>query len=850
MRQYTLFLCFLLCAFTFSFALEVSENSQNLVISTSKLKITIEKNPWRMSVHNQAGKLLTTEGDPRQGGNPPAPPTTPWAYYLDERPFSPLTYRVDRTTRIWELGQEIAPGETFRVNKVVEWTEENGVVSLICSTTELDDLSVIHMKVNIHFPKEHVFHLKASLSKSKGVWNFSETFANTGTESFFALGQHFDQANCRGFVRGMQPEYSPQSKSTHNKTHVLVPFYMSSEDFGVFSPIRRRGYFDMGASFSDLSRFAFDSDYLEFFFISDSDPKKVCQEYMAMTGLPPVYPQWVFAPHQWRNVIGFEDEIYDDMKEMRHHNLPGSVIWIDNPWQTDYNNFKIDPKQFPDPSRLFQDMQARGYKVAFWSSEFVNENSAQYADAWSKRYFLAFDKQDKEAFLMPWANGYGAPVDFHKAEVRSWWQEKINSCMEIGISGWKLDYGEIEDGVTAFRLPYLQDPGFKFYSNGKKIVDVGSYRMDYHRTFNEVIQKKYDGNGFLICRTGAFGDQVNNPCIWPGDLDNDFSFHKDGIVGGLPAAIAGGISVSLSGFPYYGSDIGGFKKGTPTKESLIRWTQFAALSPVMQLGGGGNHRPWDMETFDQETLDIYRKYSRLHTDLFPYLYTYVHESGRTGLPIMRALFMHYPKDYQASQENFEYMFGDNLLVAPVYQEARERKVYLPEGQWVDYWNQKVYQGPTQFIYQAPLDTLPLFVKKGSIIPLADPEIDTLAPATDPSVVTWEQKKDHLRLQVYPSEFCQFTLYDGSRFEAEEQGNTIVLRSNSKEQRRFSWTVYPEGNKTVSRVELGSITLKKFTSSKSFTKAVQGWYQEEGNSSFQVKVASSKVAGDVRVTLDD
>lgn len=823
----------------FATDVDTYDNGNELIIQTNALKISIAKSPWHLRVANSGGTVLASEGDVRTGGSLPEPPDTPLGYYADEHTFGPLVYRVHRDKRIKELGTKINKGEAFHVKDILNWKKTDSGVEITCSTSEVDDPSIVTMQVNINFTADNIFLFKATLSNTKQVWNFSETFDCGENEHYFGLGEHFNAANSKGYVRGMQPEYAPGSKSEHSKTHLLVPFYISNKGYGVFAPIRRRGYFDMGASFADLARFTFDTSTLEFYFIVNEDPKKTMTSYMEMVGMPPLYPKWVFAPHQWRNVHNHADEVYDDMEKMRGYDIPGSVIWIDNPWQTEYNDFKFNEEQFPKIKNLIQDMRGKGYRVALWSSEFLNSEATEFGEAMANGYLLNMDK-NYTPFVMPWANGWGAPVNFVNPEARKWWQKKIDSCMAMGVSGWKLDYGEIEDGLTASSV------GVRFYNGTKKMVDVGEYRMNYHRTFNEMLQK-YDSDGFLICRTGAFGDQVNAPCIWPGDLDNDFSFNGKGVVGGLPAGIAGGISTSMSGFPYYGPDIGGFRKGTPTKNSLIRWAQFGAFSPVMQLGGGGNHLPWDFKQFDRETLEIYKKYARLHMDLFPYLYTYAKIASEKGLPIMRPLFLEYPNDVEACKARFQYLFGENFLVAPIYQDNTEREVYLPEGVWVDYWTGKKHNGPAKIQVHAPLDTLPLFVKDGSLIPMADPTLDTLTTATDPDIVTWEQKRDHLVVMAFPQQNSEFTLYDGTVLRSSMQGNSSIdLQAQSVESRRYTWLVRVTQKNAIQQIENNAVVLPEYTDKESFEKATQGWFMDADM--LKVKVAPMKGDSNVRVVF--
>ena len=260
--------------------------------------------------------------------------------------------------------------------------------------------------------------------------------------------------------------------------------------------------------------------------------------------------------------------------------------------------------------------------------------------------------------------------------------------------------------------------------------------------------------GILLSRAAWDGSQAAT-ALWAGDQSSDC-----GPATGLPSVIIAAQSAGLSGFPFWASDIGGYF-GTPTDEVFIRWAQFGALSPIMQIHGLGCREPWD---FAPETLAIYRRYAQLHTDLFPYIHTFALEAVRTGWPIMRALALEYPDDagiWGAGQDmaEHEYCFGDALLVAPVYWSGdRVRHLYLPAGEWRDFWSGAPLAGGRVHTLPAPLDVLPLVARAGALIPLLDPSPDTLLPTDDPIL---RVAGDDLRLLIFSGQDGQFQLYDGT-----------------------------------------------------------------------------------------
>jgi hypothetical protein len=175
---------------------------------------------------------------------------------------------------------------------------------------------------------------------------------------------------------------------------------------------------------------------------------------------------------------------------------------------------------------------------------------------------------------------------------------------------------------------------------------------------------------------------------------------------GLPSVIRGGQSMALCGFPYYGSDVGGYR-WAPHKELFIRWAQFGAFCPIMEVGGKSYHEPW---MFDHETVMIFRQYAQLHAHMLPYLWHYANVAVETGDPMIRPLIWHFPHDSSAWEEEFEYMLGEELLVAPIFRPGNIRSIYLPEGIWMDFWSGEVLKGPMHIdSYLTPLSQLPLFL---------------------------------------------------------------------------------------------------------------------------------------------
>jgi alpha-D-xyloside xylohydrolase len=313
-----------------------------------------------------------------------------------------------------------------------------------------------------------------------------------------------------------------------------------------------------------------------------------------------------------------------------------------------------------------------------------------------------------------------------------------------------------------------------YFANGETNMTMKSwYSALYHKALHEGFEQAHGEPGFLLVRHTSPRNQPWATCVWPGDLDNDFTEHTRGPsemqeqwnVGGLPAAIMANQSVGLAGFPCFGSDIGGFRGGLPEEDALLRWMAFGVFNPVMQLGGGGgygdSHMPWSEGTiYSTEALDITRGFFQLRMALFPYIHQELLEAERTGRPMVRPLWAVHPQDAQARAFERDFYFGPDMLVAPVYLEgATDRELYLPDGEWVDLWTGERRTGGVTLVRDAPFDEIPVHLRAGAIIPLAADDILSLLPVEDPELVSYHDLP-LTRLWVVPGPDGEVAVFNG------------------------------------------------------------------------------------------
>ncbi len=660
------------------------------------------------------------------------------------------------------------------------------------------------------------------------------------SEVFYGFGELFDTVSSRGVIRPMQLLVDGKSPSGHNENHAATPLAISPRGWSFLVDSYHAGAFDVGKTTTDRICAAFTTHKISAYLTTAADPLALVEAAVTLKKAPPALPpSWAFAPQQWRNALKHQDEILEDAKKMRQLDIPGSTLWIDNPWQTGYNTHLFDTKQFPDAKGTIKKLNALGYRVIVWSTPYVNaDQKALWAEGDGKGYFVknTFGK----SWVYNWANGKGSLIDFSAPGATTWWRGILKRVVDLGIDGFKLDYGE--ESLVAL-------------GGGKNIIRFhgGKDTSTMHREFPGLYHEAYldmfnKGEGFLITRAGALGEQKVNTCIWPGDLDNDFSKHTRTNVGGLPAAITGMLSLSAIGYPFYGSDIGGYRGGAPTAEVLMRWAEYAAFGTIMQLGGAGpNHNPWDTKLYGTAALPHYKAYSRMHMDLFPTIYSYAVRAAKTGRPVTRPFGMAFPTDKVAWTRDFQFMLGKHILVAPVITAgAKTHKVYLPKGKWLHFWSRKLHIGPGEVTVDAPLGKVPLFRKVGAIVALLGTQVDTLAPATDPTVVSYQKNNKKLRLELTPGAPAATTeaLFDGTGIKLEGDASSVTVTLTKGKQFTdyvlvLDWKNFASAPKVPAKVSVDGADLLKAAKSSAVQSCPAGcWHFDAAEAYLRIRAVTA------------
>jgi len=641
-----------------------------------------------------------------------------------------------------------------------------GLEPVDASTARIGDAEGRSATVQLSAPADGVFRLHLTPSVDVDDVALVRLLLAADDGGYYGLGERFGHADARGTIVPMQLALGGTA-SGFNEHHVPVPFFVSTEGYGVFVASREGGAFDVAATAPTETWATFEGGELDVYFFVDPDPRRVVAMYTRHTGLPILPPRWAYAPMHWRNAWSDGDALREDAARIRAEDIPCTSMWIDNPWQVSYNDLTFDEARFPEPQRMLDDMRAQGFVPLLWSTPYLDVVNAGEAPAnpAEELYVMARDRGwlildgSGEPYVSPAAPGSpGAMLDFTNAEAVTFWQSRVATTVDMGVRAYKLDFAE---DVLVEALGVRR--GLRFSDGTTEREQHNFYNVLYHTPYRRALDAGSTEGGFLLVRASAWGGQTIADIIWPGDLDNDFREGLAGEVGGLPAAVTALQSLAASGFPNFGSDTGGFRHGMPGREALLRWAEHTAFTPILQLGGSGDHHnPW---LYDAEAGAIYRTLARAHMDLVPYLRMNAIRASSDGTPPVSSPALAYPLDPGSREDPYAYMLGDDIFVAPVVVEGNtERRLHFPPGRWIHWSTGAAFDGPADMTVPSALGTPPVFVRVGAVLPLLPPDVDTLVAVSDASIVDVTDRP-WLRAWIIPA---------GRREIVTEEGISLVV----------------------------------------------------------------------------
>ena len=707
---------------------------------------------------------------------------------------------------IVERGSEdvLSYSPTYADKVVLQWrspetaTRDGSVVSLVYG----DDLSATVEVVEVDAGRWDLHWIPSDASR---IGFFRITAEGDASEGFYGLGEYFDHPHHRGQIRDMQIEPSGATESGYNEAHVPIPLIIGTTGWGLFVADDHLMRFEVATEADDAVRVTVGTGVdsaagLRLHVYTADHPLDITRRYYDTTGYPALPAPWALGPMLWRDENTGQDEVEADLEAMRDLDLPASAIWIDRPYASAVNSFDFHPDDYSDPQGMIDRAHELGFRVGLWHTPYAEESSgAIHDEAVAGGYFPPL----VPAVVLAVVN-WGPLIDLTNPAAFDWWTALIRRYTSMGVEGFKLDFAE--DVVPALLEKRL---AWTFHDGSDERTMHRQYQRLYHQAYRDALE----GPGFLLCRAGAWGDQTITSIIWPGDIDGNLALHGEDMgeyvaVGGLPAAVVASLSLGPSGYPFFGSDTGGYRHTPPDKETFTRWFQHTALSTVMQIGMSSSDVAWEyVRDWDDEMLDWYREYTRLHLRLVPYIWTYAEQIAETGHPIQRPLGLAHPE--LGEHFDFDYLFGEHLLVAPVVRPGeRTRRVVLPAGRWVDWFDGDVLEAGEHTV-DAPLGKLPLFLREGGLVPLLRSTIDTLAPVSEPDVIdSFATDPGELTVRLFPGGNSEFTLYDGTRLWQSLEGDqlTVGYEAGSVFVAGARFEVLGAGGLVTVPVETGTVTV--------------------------------------------
>jgi alpha-D-xyloside xylohydrolase len=527
-------------------------------------------------------------------------------------------------------------------------------------------------------------------------------------ERFFGMGERFGALDLDGQVLSNRAQDGMGGEA--GTSYSPTPFLLSSRGYGVQVDTAA----DLTVDLATPGEVVIDIDAGDTAIdvLTGPDPASVLTRRAGLVGRPPVPPGWGLGV--WKSLIGGPAQVLADTDRLLGDGVPLDAVWIYDladpvsgfGWSWPIYG-PVPLGQYPDPAALIAELHRRGVRVLGYLSPFLVPGTPGFAEAAARGYLVR--NQDGSVYTEPWMYGdQRAYLDFTDPAATSWWQDRLRYAVGVlGFDGAMQDYGE-------------QAPLAGRYANGAPGSLIrNTYPVLYAQAARQAVQSVKPDGTVLFARSGYTGAQAWVTGRFTGDQTRDWDART-----GLPSVLAGMLSGSVSGWPYWGPDIGGFVDGDDgggrDRELWDRWVQLGALSPVMRDMLGAQLDPLGVES-DPATLATFRGYALLHRALMPYLSALAAQAGASGLPLMRPLWLQDSSDPTGWTIENQYLLGPDVLVAPVLTAGTTHSaVYLPAGRWRDYWTGREQAGRTWVTVDTAVAHIPLFTRAGSPVTLPPP----------------------------------------------------------------------------------------------------------------------------------
>ena len=529
--------------------------------------------------------------------------------------------------------------------------------------------------------------------KGDGIETYMRQQLTMGVgELIYGLGERFTAFTKNGQSVAI---WNEDGGTSTYQSYKNIPFYISNKGYGVFVNHPEKVEFEIGTEQVTKTAFSVEGGYLDYYLFNGPSMKEVLERYTDLTGKPSLPAPWTFG--LWLSTsftTNYDEEtVMSFVDGMLDRGIPLRTFHFDCFWMKEFHwtDFVWDSRVFPDPKGMLSRIKAKGLNICVWINPYIAQESCLFAEGMEKGYFVKRTNGDVWQWDM-WQPGM-ALVDFTNPEACTWYQEKLAGLLDMGVDCFKTDFGE--------RIPV---DGIEYFdhSDAKKMHNYYTYL--YNKTVYDILEKKRGkGEAVLFARSATVGGQ-KFPVHWGGDCWSDYESMEE--------SLRGGLSLLMSGFGFWAHDIGGFES-TSTPDVYKRWVAFGLLSSHSRLHGSTSYRvPW---AYDEEAVDVVRFFTRLKARLMPYLYKTAIQANKTGVPTMRSMVLEFTEDRTCHYVDKQYMLGDSLLVAPIFNEESLADYYLPAGRWTDFFTGEVKEGGRWIQEKHGYLSVPLLVKENSIV---------------------------------------------------------------------------------------------------------------------------------------
>jgi alpha-D-xyloside xylohydrolase len=521
------------------------------------------------------------------------------------------------------------------------------------------------------------------------------SFKCESDECFVGTGERFRKMDLSG--QTFQLKNQDGQGVNNRRCYKNIPFYISSRQYGVFYHTSDYCKLSLADHSTRSVQFVCDRATLDVFLIGGRNPEEILHSYRRLTGYPAMPPLWSFGIWMSRMTYFSAEEVNAICQRLREEHYPCDVIHLDTGWfRTDWLcEWKFNPERFPDPEGFIRNLKQHGFRVSLWQLPYIAEGAEQLKEAKQKKY-ISQPKNEKQHEAEGGQSNFSAldyagTIDFTYDKATEWYKGLLKRLLEMGVSCIKTDFGE---NIHMDHTYHGMEP--------ERLNNI--YGLLYQRAAFEITKQTNGQDEGIVWARSAWAGCQRYPLHWGGDSQSSWE--------GMAGSLKGGLHFGLSGFSFWSHDVPGFHStpdfmNSPIREDVyVRWTQFGVFTSHMRYHGTCKREPW----YYPHIAPLVKRWWKLRYRLIPYIYKEGKMTTKTGYPMMQALIFHHPEDRVCWHIDDEYYFGRHFLVCPVMNSRNCRDIYLPEGEWVNFFTGERYEGNNWlYDYDCPLEWMPVFV---------------------------------------------------------------------------------------------------------------------------------------------